>query len=86
MLLIKFSTAVDAYQKQCWPRLSEVPRIGDTVEVTADFKSYFSSKRLPTSMRVVNVTWKEDNIVLCELWYDKTDLEIAKMSDINLFP
>ena len=60
-MLVKFSTNIDAYKKDCFPHLLTIPpRVGEKVMVKSDFKSYFLEKRLPISLEVVGVTWYED--------------------------
>jgi len=79
-----FRSTVDHYKTNCWPTNIEMPpRKGDTVMVVEAFGSYYSGKKLPTEMEVVNVTWTEKG-VLCELWYRKIDIEAAKLSGIKL--
>ena len=80
-----FRTNLDNYQTNCFPsNLDQVPRIGDSVEVDEGFKTWFRNKKLPTSLKVVDVTWT-DKAVICELWYKPIDVEAAKISGINLF-
>lgn len=80
-----FKTNIDHYQTNCFPTNLEIPpRIGETVLVAKVFVDYYTKKKLPISMVVVNVTWT-DRCVICELWYNKNDVEAAKLSGINLF-
>lgn len=80
-----FKTNIDHYQTNCFPTNLEIPpRIGETVLVAEVFVDYYTKKKLPISMVVVNVTWT-DRCVICELWYSKNDVEAAKLSGIKLF-
>lgn len=82
-----FRTNLDNYNYQLpFPNshFYQVPRIGDSVEVKKDLKEFFQNRKLPTSLRVVDVLWTED-AVICELWYKQIDVEAAKISGINLF-
>jgi len=80
-----FRTNLDNYQTNCFPEnLEAAPRVGDKVMVTEVFGSYFTGKKLPVKLEVVDVVWT-DKGVLCELWYSKIDVETAKLNGINLF-
>lgn len=91
-----FHTNIDAYnEKRCFPEHFDIaPRKGDFIQVKPDFDSYYRGLKLPNRLEVVNVTWKEhctgdafghdfghyETIAYCELWYNQTDLEMAKMA------
>lgn len=80
-----FRTNIDNYQTNCFPEnLTIPPRIGESVMVTEVFGSYFSNKKLPTKLEVVDVVHTNKGI-LCELSYRKIDIETAKVSGINLW-
>ena len=80
-----FRTNLDNYQTNCFPEnLTTPPRVGEKVMVTEVFGSYFTSKKLPVKLEVVDVTWT-DKGVLCELWYSEIDVKTAKQNNINLF-
>lgn len=80
-----FKTNIDNYQKSCFPtNITQAPRRGDVVNVTKSFFEYFRSKRLPTTLEVVNVTWDEIGII-CELHYRSIDIQTAKLNGISLF-
>lgn len=82
---IIFKTNLDRYQVNCFPEnLQQVPRKGDLVLVKESFFSYFSEKKLPLRLEVVSVTWL-DGGAICELWYNETDLKIAKESKADVF-
>jgi hypothetical protein len=77
---IIFHTNIDTYQTNCWPEnLPFVPRKGERVHVSEVFVSYFRDKKLPLRLEVVDVTYT-DKAVVCELWYNKTDKELAEMA------
>jgi hypothetical protein len=74
---IVFQTNIDNYKTNCFPEnLTSAPRMGEKVMVVKAFISYFRDKKLPTRLEVVDVTHTEE-CVICELWYNKTDKEIA---------
>ena len=80
-----FITNLDNYQTNCFAEnLTIPPRVGEKVMVTEVFGSYFTSKKLPVKLEVVDVTWT-DKGALCELWYSEIDIKTAKQNDINLF-
>jgi len=82
---ILFKTNLDNYQKNCFPdNLSFVPRKGEGVSVTNMFVSHFKDQKLPTTLKVVGVTHTDQGVV-CELWYNETDVAFAKLNKINLF-
>lgn len=82
---IVFATNLDHYKTNCFPEnLSFAPRVGEKVSVTNIFMQYFKDKKLPTRLEVVEVTYTDQGI-LCELWYNSKDVEIAKLSGTNLF-
>jgi len=47
--------------------------------VVEAFEQYFHSKKLPTRLEVVDVIHTEKGVI-CELWYNKRDKEIAEMA------
>lgn len=81
---VLFKTNIDNYKTNCWPILAMPPRKGESVSVVKVFEKYYSDKKLPTKLEVVDVTWHEE-VVLCELWYRNIDIESAKASGTNLF-
>lgn len=82
---VRFKTNIDAYQNSHFPRNFEIPpRIGDSISLPETLFSYYRSKRLPTTLKVVDVTWYENEVV-CELWYSKIDIEAAELSGTKLF-
>ena len=84
---VVFRTNLDNYNNSNYfpnGQFDQVPRIGDSVEVLGDFKKHFESKKLPTSLKVVDVTWTEKAAV-CELWYKQIDIDVAKARGTDLF-
>lgn len=83
---IVFKTNLDNYSKMnCFStNLTFVPRKGEYVQVTKDYIGHYISKRLPMKLEVVSVTYNEDEVI-CDLWYNNTDLELMKSCDINPF-
>lgn len=82
---IVFKTNIDKYQTNCFPEnLLFVPRVGEKVMVTPVFESWFKDKKLPIRLEVVDVTYAEQ-FVICELWYNKQDLEFLKLARVNPF-
>ena len=86
-----FKTNIDAYSdKHYFPEhFTAVPRKGEMVEVKNEYIKLFTSKKLPSRLEVVSVTWKERNpfnghsyetYVEVELWYNETDLKFAKLA------
>lgn len=89
---VVFSTNLDQYQGRYFGRLMYqnsriIPRVGEFVEVIPDYKQHLASMKLPTRLEVVRVTYQEeeDLIVRVELWYNKTDLELAKLANAPVF-
>ena len=87
-----FKTNLDQYSGDDFaPRYTfkVVPRKGDFVEVMSSRSLKFKNLKLPTRLEVVSVTWKLGNDyepeAIVELWYNKTDLEMAKMSNAPVF-
>lgn len=78
---VAFTTNIDAYSKKdCFPSTFEtVPRKGEMVQVKSTFISYYRNQKLPVRLEVTQVTWLE-NMVVCELWYNKTDKELADLA------
>jgi hypothetical protein len=84
---VVFTTNIDAYnEKRCVPEHFEtVPRKGDFIEVKPDFISYYREQKLPIRLEIVSVTIivfsffhsYPETIVICELWYNKLDKELA---------
>jgi hypothetical protein len=84
LMKIRFKTNIDHYQTNCFPEnLTIPPRIGETVLVTQVFEDYYSKRRLPIRLEVVDVIWTDKGVV-CELWYKKNDVEAAKLSGVKL--
>lgn len=82
---VRFRTNLDQYQTNCFPNdLQQVPCKGDYVMVNEIFSSFYSGKKLPVRLEVVSVTWIEGGAV-CELWYNKQDLELAKLANAPVF-
>lgn len=74
---ILFATNIDAYRTNCFPeKLTMVPRVGDHVVVSQVFLEYYSKLKLPLRLKVIDVSWTESGVV-CQLDYNKQDLEIA---------
>jgi 7-keto-8-aminopelargonate synthetase-like enzyme len=89
---VYFNTALDKYQNAFISLdLDIIPRIGEKVEILDSLISHFKNQKLPISLEVVNVTYHiqtnviYDQYVTIELWYNKTDLEIMKASNVNPF-
>lgn len=83
---VRFRTNIDNYSnKDCFPdNFVTPPRIGESVSVKEGFVNHFRSKKIPTTLIVVDVVWFEDKVV-CELWYKDIDVKSAKISGVNLF-
>ena len=82
---VVFKTNLDQYKTNCFPtNITHPPRKGDKVMVTEVFGEYFLKQKLPVSLEVVDVVWTEYAVV-CELWYNKVDLEICKSSGAKPF-
>jgi len=80
-----FKTNIDHYKTNCFPMNLEIPpRIGEKILVTEVFVDYYAKQKLPLTLNVVDVIWT-DKGVLCELWYNQTDVELAKNSGAKLF-
>ncbi len=81
---VVFRTNIDHYKTNCFPENVTIPpRIGETVLVAEVFAEYYSQKKLPIRLEVVDVTWTDKGVV-CELWYKKIDVEAAKLSGVKL--
>jgi len=77
---IVFTTNLDAYSGSMFPDMHHfVPRMGELVEVKKQCYSGLDQKKLPRRLEVVRVLYREESVVV-ELWYNKTDLEIARQA------
>jgi hypothetical protein len=82
---VVFHTNLDKYSREHFPaNMPFVPRIGETVHVIQSLKNAFVFKRLPTSLKVTNVDYYEDRVVV-ELSYSKLDVKFAKLRGVDLF-
>jgi hypothetical protein len=71
------TTNIDAYKTNCFPaNLPIPPRVGELVRVVDVFVKHFQDQKLPITLEVTRVTWGE-NYVVCDLWYNKTQKELA---------
>ena len=82
-------TAVDRYKgNDTFAPLVDIPRIGETVEVSDSFRSWFTDRKLPTRMEVIDVIYTTEfkkPVVIIELHYKKLDIEIANQNKVELF-
>lgn len=85
MTTIIFSTNIDAYNSTDFviPE-NMIPRKGECVSVKNSMIEYYKYKKFPTTLQVVDVTYFE-NYVKIELHFREIDMQIAKVSCINLF-
>jgi len=84
-MTVIFKTNIDHYGQLHFPiDFTQVPRIGEKVAVRDKFTEYFTSRKLPAVLEVVDVTYTENHAV-CELRYRKIDVEIAKNNGTELF-
>jgi len=76
-----FTTNIDAYNgRNCFPSNFETPpRAGELVSVIDSMIDYFQQQKLPTTLEVTRVTWKE-YCVVCDLWYNKTQKELTELA------
>ena len=75
-----FKTNIDAYKSNWFPEnLQLVPHIGEFVRVKNCYINHLQSQKLPTRLEVKNVEYTED-YVICDLWYNSTDKQIADIS------
>lgn len=82
---IIFKTNLDHYPSHYFPsNITIPPRIGEKILVRSGLASLYINKHLPNRLEVCDVIWTED-FVICELWYNAQDLEIAKASGGNPF-
>lgn len=82
---VVFRTNIDNYKTNCFPEnLTIPPRKGEKVLINKVFREYYSKRKLPLELEVVDVIWCEDGVI-CELWYRSIDVEFAKQNGINLF-
>ena len=85
-MTVFFRTNIDFYKNSYFPdNITEVPRVGDYIEVTREVITFVHRKDLPTQLQVVRVVWTEDG-VSCELHYSDFQMRDAKFNGINLFP
>ena len=89
---VYFRTNLDKYQSIFYTvELDIIPRIGETVLIKKSLRKHFESQKLPTRLKVVDVVYdvlvdeEWEKIVIVELWYNKTDLELMKLNNINPF-
>lgn len=82
---IIFKTNIDEYDRlDVFPRNFDlVPRKGEKVMVKEEVASYYRNKRLPTRLEVVDVTYTISEVI-CELWYNELDAQIAKQNGAKL--
>ena len=92
MIKVKFSTNLDQYSNQMFQTSDVswgfVPRVGDFIEVTTEYVATLRNKKLPIRLEVTSVSLREyvhDTIATVELWYNKTDLELAKLANAPVF-
>jgi hypothetical protein len=89
---IEFRTNLDQYQGynvfgtgEMW---ENVPQKGDFVNVSKYYIGKYVGLKLPRRLEVTSVTWEETSmgvVATCELWYNKTDLELAKIANAPYF-
>lgn len=85
MTTVKFSTNIDAYSGANFAVPENViPRKGEKVSVKNDMIDFYRSKNFPTKLQVVNVTYFEDYVKV-ELHFNELDLQISRVSGVNLF-
>lgn len=81
---VVFKTNIDHYKTNCFPKnVTTPPRIGEKVLVNDVFFDYYTHKKLPTKLEVVDVLYSQHGVV-CELWYTKIDIETANLRGIKL--
>lgn len=92
MIKVIFSTNLDQYSRQMFQSSNTpwefVPRVGDFVEVKTEYVATLRDKKLPIRLEVTSVSLREyvhDTIATVELWYNKTDLELAKLANAPVF-
>ena len=83
---IIIQTNIDAYKTNCFPTLSQVPRVGDLIIITNSFHSYYESKRLPTVLEVKQVMWGDNDFVSVSVHYMQSTITAAQYSGVNLYP
>jgi hypothetical protein len=71
-------TNIDQYREHCFPELTVVPRIGETVRVKDSYESHFISRGVPTKLEVVNIEYGT-GVVMVELHYRAIDIERHKI-------
>lgn len=89
---VEFRTNLDQYQGYnvfgTGHNWENVPRKGDFVNISRDYIVKYTNLKLPIRLEVVSVTWEETpmgSVAIVELWYNKTDLELAKQANAPLF-
>jgi len=83
---IIISCNIDAYEMDCFPKLSQVPRKGDLILVNNAFHNHYAKKKLPTILEVKQVMWGENDFVSVSVHYMQCTIDSAKLSGINLYP
>lgn len=85
-MAIILKTNIEHYQQEdLFPNLTVIPRIGETIEVREAYKEMFEKEKLPTRLEIVGVTYKEGNVVECQLVYNYYDKKKAKLAGANLY-
>ena len=90
---VYFHTNLDKYQHAFFNMidLPVIPRVGEYIKIQKSLQTHFQSNKLPTRLKVVSVTYNvhteliSEQSVIVELWYDQTDLEIMRMSNVEPF-
>ena len=92
MIKVIFSTNLDQYSRQMFQSSDTswefVPRVGDLVEVRKEWITQLRDKRLPIRLKVTRVYLQQvdfDIVATVELWYDRVDLELAKLANAPVF-
>jgi len=90
---VYFHTNLDKYKNAFLSivRLPVIPRVGEYIKIQESLQTHFEKQKLPTRLKVVGVTYnvhtdlETEQSVTVELWYDQTDLEAMKMSNVEPF-
>ena len=89
---VRFWTNLDQYTGEDFADsfgFDIVPRKGDFIEVRRGRITKFRNLKLPTRLEVVSVTWRLSSSgtpeATVELWYNQTDLELAKLANAPIF-
>ncbi len=84
---ITFTTTLDRYKGDIFPsQLSDIPRVGDFVQIRQECLNSFKKNGLFIELQVKKVTWKESNgnsVVEIDLHYSEMQAKILQQEAVH---